>query len=617
MKKLFLDFETYYDDEYSLRKMTPAEYVYDPRFEVLGCSFKFPGERPVYVDGPMIPPFLAALDWTQIWAISHNALFDMLVLKRLGHVAARYGCTLSMARNWLSHMTGSVALASLAKFYGLDAKWSTLIKTKGVNYQMLVRDPVLHAEVKGYALDDLAKCEYIWDHILADGFPEGELDIIDMVVKMAAQPAFVLDRNLVAAHYAEVVAKKQALLDRVGLDNRDNLMRDEALAAMLIFEGVVPPMKKSKTTGKEMFAFAKTDKAFTALADDDNPMVQALVAARLGHKSTLEETRTQRFMKIGEVSPMFPIPLKYSGAHTHRFSGDWSINAQNLGRKSKLRHALRAPPGKKVVSIDASQIEARLNAVLSEEWDLVASFRNGDDVYAHFAEKIYGYAVNKKDHPIERFVGKTGILSLGYSSSALVFQNMCRVQSEGKVDMAFADAVNIVNLYRDMYPNIKRNWGFAGKIMLPTIAGTLSMSNKNMWGPVEVRKNQIILPNGNRLRYRDMAYIMDEETSEFKWIFKRGNRPIYMYGAKLVENVIQALAFVHIMEVARRIFHMTNGLLFPAHQVHDELIYIVDEALAEQVATLVRTEMSKPPSWMPNAPLAAESGIGDSYGDAK
>ena len=40
MKTIFLDFETYYDREYSLKKMTPVEYVLDHRFEAIGCAVK-------------------------------------------------------------------------------------------------------------------------------------------------------------------------------------------------------------------------------------------------------------------------------------------------------------------------------------------------------------------------------------------------------------------------------------------------------------------------------------------------------------------------------------------------------------------------------------------------
>lgn len=615
MQKLFLDFESFWDDECSLKKMTPPEYVNHPKFEVLNCAFKYPGRPAFVVDQPELPGFLAGIDWANTWAISHNALFDMMLLALHYRVTAgRYGCTLSMARNWISHSTGSVALKAVAAYYGLPAKWDTLSRTKGVNFHALKNDPVLYEETREYAIDDTGKCEFIFDRIMADGFPEHELDIIDIVVRMAACPQFELDMNLVAEHHSEVLAHKQQLLDNAGMDNRDNLMRDEALAAILTFLNVDVPRKVSKKTGKEQWAFAKTDKEFTDLLEHDDPDVQALVAARLGHKSTLEETRSARFLAIGRVTDKFPIPLKYSGAHTHRFSGDWSINAQNLAQGGKLRHSLKAPKGKKVISIDASQIEARINAELSGETALTEAFREGRDVYCEFGGKVYHRVVTKADK-VERLVGKTGILQLGYGSSALPFQNMVRVKGGVTIDLGQASFV--VEVYRNEYKKIVDNWGYARGYVLPAIEGTYNMLGDAMWGPVGVEKGRLILPNGNCLRYRDLARVWDDETRRMSYVYYRGTRPHYIYGAKLVENVTQALAFVHIMEVAQRVSDMTERLLMPAHQVHDELIYIVDEHLAEMTGQLVASEMSKSPSWMPNVPLAAEYGIGDSYGDTK
>lgn len=625
MMNLFLDFETYYDDEYSLRKMTPPEYVADPRFEALNCSFAFNDETPFVVEGPDLPKFLAPLPWDQIRAISHNALFDMMVLSMQYKMKpARYGDTMCMARNWLMHMTGRISVDAISKFYGLPAKWDTLARTKGVTYAMLKANPVLHKETNDYAVDDLIKCRTFWHKMLADGFPEGELDVIDMVIRMAAQPKFVLDMEILSQHLHEVKQRKQDLLDRAGLENRDNLMQDAAFAAMLLFAGCTPPMKVSKTTGKEMYAFAKTDKEFKDLLEHDNPDVQALVAARLGHKSTQEETRTQHFIDIGRVCSSFPIPLKYSGAHTHRFSGDWSLNGQNLSRFNKkvpgsgrLRTSLKAPKGKAVISVDASQIEARLNAVLSGETMLVEAFRRKEDVYSTFAERIYHHPVNKVDFPDERFVGKTGILSLGYGSSWPVFQAMCR--NQGGVELNAADASAVVGVYRGTYTKIVENWRFADQTILPILAGHLAIGGADgfQWGPVLVKKYEIILPNGNRLRYRDMVREWDEKTNRMVWKFMRGTRPVWTYGAKIVENVVQAIAFVHIMEVAKRVAHMTQYQLLMAHQVHDELIYVEDEKLAPQIVTLVVQEMSKSPWWMPDAPLAAEGGFGVSYGEAK
>ena len=622
MNKLFIDFETYYDDVYSLRKMTPVEYILDPRFEALGCAFSVDGDVKWWIDGPDLPAAFAKIDWADTFCTAHNSLFDMLILAlRYGAYPGFYGDTLSMARNFISHSTGSVALAAVAKFYGMGEKWGTLAKTKGVSFAMLKANPALHEEVKQYGMDDVDKCQRIYRQMMADGFPAmSQLEIIDWCVRMVTRPQFQVDMNVLAEHLGEVQAKKQALLDQAFLDKPDSLMSDQQLAAKFLFLGVTPPMKESKTTGKQQYAFAKTDKAFQALLEHDEPMVQALVAARLGHKSTLEESRTERLMAIGRLTPMLPVPLKFSGAHTHRFSGEWKINLQNLTRGGKMRRSLRAPPGKLVVSIDASQIEARLNAELSGQEDLSQQFRNGEDVYATFAEDIYHHPVNKAQHPVQRFVGKTGILSLGYGSSAPVFQNMCRVQ--GNVTLTDHEAASIVYLYRAKYAKIVQNWKFANDTVIPTMAGSAAYPVGTFpWGPVSVMKNKIMLPSGNALYYRDLRHEFQTNANtgvgNYQWLYNRGPMPHKLYGAKLVENVVQALAFVHIAEVAMRVKHMTEGQLMPAHQVHDELLYVVDERHAEQVRDLVVAEMSKPPTWMPTAPLAAEGHIGVTYGDTK
>ena len=267
-----------------------------------------------------------------------------------------------------------------------------------------------------------------------------------------------------------------------------------------------------------------------------------------------------------------------------------------------------------MVSVDASQIEARINAALSGQDDLVDSFRRGEDVYSTFANIIYGHPVSKETHPTERFVGKTGILSLGYGSSWPVFQNMCRIQ--GAVQLPDYQAASIVSIYRSRMGKIVENWNWAGRVLIPILAGNSPIEEWHaQWGPVKLEPNAILLPSGNKLRYRDLH--KSDEDGKSKWVFTRGPRPFKLYGAKLVENVVQALAFVHLMEVALRVKHQTRGLLVPAHQVHDELIYVVPDSMAERAGEFVRKEMSKPPEWMPDAPLAAEAKIGNSYGEAK
>lgn len=608
MENVFIDFETYYDNEYSLRKITPVEYILDPRFEALGCSFQIGDDEPFWLDGPELPDFFRTHNWSNTRLISHNAMFDMLILALIyGTYPAAYGCTLSMARNWIRHETGKCDLGTLARRYGM-AKGDSILKMKGVTYGMLIEeDPDRYDEFCSYCENDTRLCRYLWHAFIEEGFPVSELEVIDWTVRMVVRPALTIDSILVAEHLAEVKAKKQALLAAAELDSRDVLMSDDKLASILVTLGVTPPTKYSPTTNEEVWAFAKTDQAFTDLLDDENPLVQAVVAARLGFKSTIEETRAERFMAIARVTPAMPVPLRYSGAHTHRFSGDWKLNMQNLPNGSKLREAIRAPKGAVIVSVDASQIEARLNATLSGEDWLVEAFRAGRDVYCEFACQIYDRTITKED-PQERKVGKVGILSLGYGSAWLTFQRMLRNQAG--ILLPDEECSRIVGIYRNTNPNVVEHWREA-KQVIRMLQGDVDEA----WGALRIEREALVLPNGNRIRYHMLR--QDEFNGSINWVYNRGPQIQRIYGAKVVENECQSLAFLHIAETAMRVKKLTDGELVPCHQIHDELLYCVPEKIAELVKAVVIKEMSRSPVWLPNAPLGAEGHIGETYGGTK
>jgi hypothetical protein len=637
MQFLFYDFETHYNREYSLRKMSSAEYILNPQFQSLGCGFKRPGETRFWVDGPELPQFFATLDWDDIYAVAHNALFDACILRWQYNVNPKMlGDTIAMARNWWWFETGSASLADLARYCQLPPKMTTLNRTFGKTFEAVQMDPDLYAELREYGADDAEKCEHFFTTMIAEGFPVGQLKVIDRQIRMCTQPQFVVDQNLLAQYHAYTLAKKAALLAELDMDINDPehksaLMSNDRLAMLLLAQGVTPPVKISKTTGKQVYAFAKTDEEFEDLLDHENPTVQAIVAARLGVKTTIEETRTARFISIGNLpwppwcNPQsMPIALKYSGAHTHRWSGDWRLNQQNLGRESQLRKAIKAPKGFKVVSVDASQIEARICAGFAQRRaierskphsDLVQKFALNEDVYSTFASLVFGHHVNRIDHPHERFVGKVGILSLQYGASWVVFQNMVRVQSGGTNVIPDVLAMKTVEAYRLIHPEIPELWKDAEDMIL--CMAQCAEDHWYQWGPVWVGRQCVVLPNGNRLNYRDLHQEKDEDSGRMRWWYSFGKRKKLLYGAKLIENITQALAFCHIIEADQRVVALTKGLLPLAHQVHDELIYVVKKDLAEPVLALVKREISRKPSWMPWLPLAASGGIGDSYATAK
>jgi DNA polymerase len=252
-----------------------------------------------------------------------------------------------------------------------------------------------------------------------------------MTLRMFTHPVLEVDNSMLVDRLDELREEKQQLLSslmgRLNVtapeDVRAVLASNKKFGELLAEHGVEPPMKQSKTTGKQTLALAKNDEGFIALLEHEDTFIQELCAVRLGTKSTLEESRIERFIDIGKRNRgRLPIPLKYYGAHTGRWSGSDKVNFQNLPSRDKkkktLKNAVVAPDGYKVINCDSSQIEARVLAWLSGQTDLVEEFKNGDDVYSLFATDIYERPITK-ENPVERFVGKTCILGLGLSNYSI------------------------------------------------------------------------------------------------------------------------------------------------------------------------------------------------------
>ena len=376
----------------------------------------------------------------KIKVISHNGLFDMCILSwRYGFVPDLMIDTLGMSRALLFAFTGSAALERIAEHLGLPAKGKTILKVAGMR-KADIKANGLWDEFSAYACHDAQLARMIFN-VLSNDFPPEEFLINDMVLRCAVVPRFRLDTQLLAEDKAELSRQKEQLLGRTGFTAVE-LMSNPRFAECLHRLGIDPPRKLSPTTGEMTYAFAKSDSGMRDLAEHPRPEVQALVAARVGHKSTIAETRAERLLRIsmlewpgqwnvGGINSWGPIPLRYAGAHTGRLSGDWQLNCQNwprfsfdeLGNKEpgKIRRAHRAPPGYLVVKRDASQIEARIVAWLAKQEDLLDAFREGRDVYCEFGPEIYNRPITKADVD-ERFVAKGAVLGLGFGLGSEKFQ---------------------------------------------------------------------------------------------------------------------------------------------------------------------------------------------------
>lgn len=931
-----IDFETYYDKDYSLSKMSTEEYVRDPRFEVIGVGIKLNGGETDWYSGENFGAFLNGITYSDKAILAHNTAFDGAILSwHFGIRPKLWLDTMSMAKPYYGMICG-VSLKALANALGVGQKGDEVINALGKRRAAF--SPSDMARYADYCKTDV-DLTYALFRKLAKRFPTNEYIVVDQTIRMFTEPKIELDTDLLRAHLNDVRVKKEKLLDAVqkhtGDATRDALkariMSNPQFAALLEQLGVEPPQKISKTTGKPAFAFAKTDAKFKELETHDNPVVQALVAARLGNRSTIEETRTESFLEIASRGTL-PVQLNYYGAHcvpgdtevltlrgwerldtwtggdiaqwepsgniaflpatrfvgpstdqwirseapympvsmtlghtvpvlthttfkhktleaaalanrtstyvptsgmfigqnntitakqmrvlamvqadgswetdtrigrklevflkkprkidrarkilaaadvlfeeqvypshpdmvrfiirwrdlpdwltperkffgswlldatpealsalmaeltqwdgfvhngsdyysssvkdnaewirtiahltgfganisvkpaarrrqpnynvairkrpycmvrgthmredntprvtyctktqtgfwlarangqvfvtgnTGRFSGAGGVNLQNLGRKSPLRKALRAPEGYVFIPCDSSQIEARMLACIAGQDDLLEDFRAKKDIYSEFATVIYGYLVTKQMQT-ERFVGKTSILGLGYGMGGPRFRETLRIGNGGiSVNMALEEATAIVYKYRRRFPAIERLWKRAGEVLAHMAqggSGTFTALN------IRYEGEKIFLPNGMELYYpfltanRDgFSYIANSRAYMAAATARLTGQPVeetsltYIYGAKMIENLTQALARIVISEQMAVIAQRYPVVL----QVHDENVPLVPEAEGEKAKAWVEGVMSVPPKWAPHLPVACEAGMGKTYGDGK
>lgn len=606
MKIIALDFETYYDKEYSLSKMTTEEYIRDPRFETIGVGIKEEGHEALWVSGTRdkIKKFLDSLELNEHLVLAHNAMFDAAILNWHFDIRPRgWFDTLSMARALHTIEVGG-SLSALAEYYSLGKKGTEVITALGKRRtDFTAEDLAAYGE---YCKNDCVLTLELFK-VLSQGFSKDELKLIDLTIRMFSEPVLTLDAKILSMHLNAVKAKKEELLSKMLID-KDDLMSNPKLAQVLEALGVDAPMKVSPTTGKMTYAFSKTDESFKALLEHENVLVQHIVAARLGVKSTLEETRTQRFIEISSRGTL-PIPLRYYAAHTGRWGGDDKVNMQNLPRQSPLKFAITAPDGYMMIDSDSSQIEARTLAWLAGQDDLVEAFEKGEDVYKKMASAIY----NKPEADItkeERFVGKTTILGAGYGMGGKKFRAQLKVFG---VDMPEEECVRIINVYRETYPRIPQLWREAGKALETMIvlqSGSLGRS-----GIIKVDGNRgLLLPNGMYIKYPNLRVVQrDDGKAEMVYDTKRGKAtiPNRIYGGKVVENICQALARIAIGKQMLLIAKKYKVVM----TVHDAIACVVPEAEVETAQEFVELCMKIRPEWAPELPLSCESGYGRSYGE--
>lgn len=596
MQKIYLDFETYYDVQLSLTKMSTVQYVNHPDFKVWGVGIKVEDGPTEWYNEEETPEILSQIEWGDTAVVCHNTLFDAYILTQYyGYKPAFYYDTAAMSRGLYPNMSASLANACKREFPNDETKrkGEELVNAKGIRDL----DPELDAQIGGYCIQDVDLTYELFKSYSAT-YPDKELQIIDLTVRMFVEPKLMLDRGLLTTYKDDIATRTEQAIQDSGV-TREILASQVKFKEHLESLGITVPTKKSPTTGKQIPAFGKNDSAYIQMCNM-YPEHKNIWDAREMVKSRIEETRAQRFIDSTNPDGTFSVPLRYYAAHTGRFGGSDKINLQNLPRGSQLRRAIMAPPGQRLYIADLSNIEARMLAWLAKEHDLVQAFATGRDVYCEFASQIYGRTITKADK-LERYVGKTAILGLGYGMGADKFQMTLKTGSPS-VEVTDATAQAIVMQYRSMYPNIPKLWsGMKDSLFQMLNPRSVGM----MYGPLTIRSKALGLPNGMALNYPNLYF------SAGQFMYSTERETIRTHGPRVTENVVQALARLVITDQMLEVQNLPEVDI--VLQVHDEIIAIGSEYNADATMDKIIEIMRTAPEWCGDLPLDAEGGVSQIY----
>ena len=659
-----LDFETYYDQDYTLSKLSTSEYIRDPRFKAQMMGIKVGNGKTRIIPAAKIRTELGKINWATHSLLCHNTQFDGFILSHhYGiHPAYLYD-SLSMARGLHSNDIGA-GLDEVSIFYAGGGKIEgSLEKTKGV----LNWDKKLFAETAIYCANDVDEMVRVFKLMLPK-MPADEMDLIDLTCRMFCSPVLKVDIPRVEKELERELDRREKLMyaavtpadwedakllkgkekELTGKE-RDMLIikrvigSNEKFADLLRAESIEPPMKISPAwmkLGKEerespegearkyAYAFAKDDIKFTDLPnmvedwgfDLEKPdqvklmvakqeRLQALVDVRIAVKSTTNVTRAERFLTAGANGMSLPVGYAYYRAHTGRWGGQNKMNMQNLTRGGELRLSIMAPKGHKIAVQDSGQIECRVNGWLWGQDDLMQAFRDADrgigrDAYCNFADHVYGRTITKADKT-ERFVGKVCVLGLGFQMGAPKLQITFAKGALGgpPVHFPLEQCKMIVNTYRMKNHKIQAGWKICQNIIEDMAAG-----REGSYGPINWEANTIWLPNGMALKYPDLKKSMGDKGWE-EWTYQAKDQRKKIYGGLLCENIVQALARIIVGWQMLQISRSFRVVM----TTHDEVVAMPRAARADACIKFMAKWMSTPPAWCSDIPLNCEGGYDDNY----
>lgn len=581
-----IDFETYYDSEYSLRKMSTWAYVNDPRFDAYLVALH--GDGVHWVGDPK------KCDWSAIKeavVVMHNASFDQMVLERLieqGVVPqdcrpARVLCTADMT----AYLGCKRDLASAAKFL-LHKEISKQVRTnmQGKHYADAVAAG-MEEDLLKYGGSDAELCFELARTFLPK-WPETEQQI-SCLNREAGMKGVAIDVRKV---------EEASRTLRLKLEELEQLLpwMDDPEAKPL-------SPKAIRAAGREAgipvpASLAKDDPAvldWVGKYGEQYPWVKALGQYR---SLNILLKRVQSIERNLRADGTMPFQIKYAGAHTLRFSGGGDsggkFNMQNMYKHEMfgvdLRSMLIPRPGHKFLIADFCQIEARVLLWRVGDTEFVDYIKRVGNLYIAYAKKALGKDVVKGT--FDYAMAKAAVLLLGYYGGWKKFQGMV---AKPPYNIAISDEVAqaTVKEYRESNPRIVNHWYSHQKWL------RISAIDQDA-------THEVALPNGRILRYFEPR----PDGNEITAMNELGGNRFRLHAGILTNNEIQSISRDILCDAWLALDAAGIPVLW---SVHDELVFEVLEDQVDAAIPRIRELMTTSSPWAAGCPLDVEITVADRY----
>jgi DNA polymerase-1 len=330
-------------------------------------------------------------------------------------------------------------------------------------------------------------------------------------------------------------------------------------------------IEKPKKTKTGQFSTAEEVLSYLA---KDHPIIKDVLEYR--GLAKLKSTYVDALpLQVSEVTGRVHTDYMQTVAATGRLSSN-NPNLQNIPIRTERGRQIRKAfiprdSDHLLLAADYSQIELRIIAALSEEDNMLAAFRQGADIHAATASKVFGVPLDAVTRE-QRSHAKTVNFGIIYGVSAFGLSN--------QTDLSRSEAKALIDTYYESYPKLKAYMN-----------QQVNFAREN--GYVETvmgRRRYLKDINANNAIVRGAA----ERNAV--------NAPIQGSAADIIK-----LAMIDIQKRLETQGFQTKMLL----QVHDELVFDVYKPELEQIRELVTTAMES--AYSLSVPLSVEIGTGENW----